>query len=102
MSTGIGPSDNPDSRVREEAVIRLKRIEGQVRGLSKLIQSEVYNKNILNQFASVKSALNSARNVLLKEYIQSDIADKLITDRIASTEELLDIFKKITQRVDYR
>lgn len=84
------------SKVTKEALIRLKRIEGQVRGLSKLIQSDVYNKNILNQFASVKSALNSTRNLLLKEYIQKDIADNLIKDRLSSTEELLDIFKNIS------
>ncbi len=88
--------DHPDSQVRNEALTRLKRIEGQIRGLSKLIQSEVYSKNILNQFASVKSALNSARNHLLKGYIQNNIPDKLISDRIASTEELIDIFKKIS------
>lgn len=95
MKDGIG-KNNPDSIVRDEALIRLKRIEGQVRGLSKLIQSRVYSKNILNQFASVKSALNSTRNLLLKGYIQHDIADKLIQDRITSTEELIDIFKKVS------
>ncbi len=96
MGKRIGDIDNPDSRVKDEALTRLKRIEGQIRGLSRLIQSDVYSKNILNQFASVKSALNSARNLLLKGYIQNDIANKLISDRIASTEELLDIFKKIS------
>ncbi len=96
MTKKINETDNPDSRVKDEALTRLKRIEGQIRGLSRLIQSDVYSKNILNQFASVKSALNSARNLLLKGYIQNDIANKLVSDRIASTEELLDIFKKIS------
>ncbi len=89
----IGSSD---SRIQHEAVTRLKRIEGQVRGLSKLIQSYTYNDNILNQFASVKSALTSTRNLLLKEYISKDIPDKLIRDRLQSTEELIDIFKKVS------
>ncbi len=96
MKKKIDEYDNPDSRVKDEAVIRLKRVEGQVRGLSRLIQSNVYSKNILNQFASVKSALNSARNLLLKAYILNDIPDKLIRDRLASTEELIDIFKKVS------
>lgn len=85
-----------DNRIREEAIARLKRIEGQVRGLSKLIQSDMFNHNILNQFSSVKSALNSARNLLLKEYIQNDIVNKLESDRISSADELIDIFKKIS------
>ena len=96
MKDRVG-KNNPDSIVRDEALIRLKRIEGQVRGLSRLIRTKTYSKNILNQFASVKSALNSTRNLLLKGYIQHDIAEKLIQDRIASTEELIDIFKKVSQ-----
>jgi DNA-binding FrmR family transcriptional regulator len=96
MPQRIDDTGNPDSKIQDEAIIRLKRIEGQVRGLSKLIQSEAYNENILNQFASVKSALNSTRNLLLKGYIRNDMPDKLIKDRLQSTEELIDIFKKIT------
>lgn len=88
---------NKDSRVQDEALARLKRIEGQVRGLTRLVESEVYNENILNQFASVKSALTSVRNLLLKQHIQFDIAGKLVQDRVTYTEELIDIFKKISQ-----
>ena len=97
MSKRIDENDNPDSKVKKEAVIRLKRIEGQVRGLAKLIQSDVYSKNILNQFASIKSALNSARNLLLKGYIQNNIADKFVKDTLSSTEELIDIFIKVSK-----
>jgi DNA-binding FrmR family transcriptional regulator len=82
--------------VQEEALMRLSRIEGQVRGLSKLVISGGYSENILNQFASVKSALVSVRNLLLQEYIRNDIADRLIKDRMRSAEELVDIFKKIS------
>lgn len=97
MSKRIDENGNPDSRVKNEAVIRLQRIEGQVRGLSRLIQSDVYSKNILNQFASIKSTLNSARNLLLKGYIRNNMADKFRKDRLATTEELIDIFKKISK-----
>ena len=97
MTKRIDRNDNPDSRVKNEAVTRLKRIEGQLRGLSKLIQSDVYSKNILNQFASIKAALNSARNLLLKGYIHNNIADKFIKDSLASTDELIDIFKKVSK-----
>ena len=96
MAKRVGDNDNPDSRVQNEAITRLQRIEGQVRGLSKLIQSEVYSKNILNQFASIKSALNSARNLLLKGYIQNTMPDKLKKDHITTAEELIDIFKKVS------
>lgn len=96
MAKRVGDNGNPDSRVQNEAITRLQRIEGQVRGLSKLIQSEVYSKNILNQFASIKSALNSARNLLLKGYIQNTMPDKLKKDHITTAEELIDIFKKVS------
>ncbi len=97
MAKRIDENGNPDSRVKNEAVIRLQRIEGQVRGLSRLIQSDVYSKNILNQFSSIKSALNSARNLLLKGYIQNNVADKFKKDRLSTTEELIDIFKKVSK-----
>ena len=97
MTKRIDENDNPDSRVRNEAITRLQRIEGQVRGLSRLIQSDVYSKNILNQFASITSALNSARNLLLKGYIQNNMADKFKKDRLVTTEELIDIFRKVSK-----
>ena len=97
MPKMVDEKNNPDSKVKKEAAIRLKRIEGQVRGLAKLIQSDVYNKNILNQFASIKSALISARNVLLKGYIHNYIAERFEKDRLSSTEELIDIFKKVSK-----
>ena len=96
MAVRIEENDNADAKVQREAVSRLQRIEGQVRGLCRLIQSNGYNENILNQFASIKSALNSARNFLLKEHIRNSLADRFTKDHIASTEELLDIFRKVS------
>ncbi len=78
-------------------ISRLSRIEGQVRGISKMVQEGVYCQDVLNQFASVKSALNGARDIILQEHIKHCIAKKMAQDKVAATEELMSIIKKISK-----
>ena len=51
-------------------VIRLKKIEGQVRGLQKMIESGRDCESILTQLAAVRSAIESAGALLLNNYMK--------------------------------
>ena len=86
-----------DPKIKKNLRARLKRIEGQIRGISKMIEQDLYCQEILNQFASVKSALNGARDLLLKDHIQNCIADKMQKNQEQATEELIEIIKKISK-----
>ena len=59
-----------------EAVInRLKRIEGQVRGLMKMVNENKSCEEVLIQISSVKSALHKTGQVVLEEHLQHCVLD---------------------------
>ena len=53
---------------REEIVVRLKKIEGQTRGIQKMVMDERQCSDIMMQLGAVKSALESVAALVLKNY----------------------------------
>jgi DNA-binding FrmR family transcriptional regulator len=53
---------------REEIIIRLKKIEGQTRGIQKMVSDERQCSDIMMQLGAVKSALESVAGLVLKNY----------------------------------
>ena len=72
---------------------RLKRIEGQVRGLQQMIDDERYCIDILTQIGAVSTALESLAATILDEHVNHCVADALASgDKRAArekTDELL-------------
>jgi DNA-binding FrmR family transcriptional regulator len=62
-----------DDKARYEA--RLRRIEGQVRGLERMVQDEKYCIDILTQVSAVTSALRSVALGLLDDHMRHCVAD---------------------------
>ena len=89
---------HPDIDTKVEIEKRLNRIEGQIRGIKKMVEEDVYCLDILNQMASVKSALNGARDLLLQDHVQYCIAQEMKENPDSATEELLSIIKSISKR----
>jgi DNA-binding FrmR family transcriptional regulator len=59
----------------KEAVLkRLKRIEGQVRGLEKMVEEDRYCADVLMQMASVEQAIGAAAKVVLKGHLHTCVA----------------------------
>lgn len=82
---------------KKKLIARLKRIEGQIRGIIRMVEKDSYCEEILNQFASAKSALNGARDVLLKEHVEHCISKKMIENKREATAELMEIVKRISK-----
>ena len=55
---------------REVLLKRLKRIEGQVRGIQKMIENERDCESVLTQLAAVRSAIESAGALMLNNYLK--------------------------------
>ena len=55
---------------------RLSRIEGQVRGIKKMVENDVYCPDILIQVSAVNAALNSFNKVLLAEHLRSCVVGR--------------------------
>lgn len=58
---------------------RLRRIEGQVRGVQKMVEEERYCIDVLTQVAAVKAALESVSIALLDDHMQHCVADAIRT-----------------------
>ncbi len=60
----------------ENILNRLKRVEGQIRGVQKMVAEERDCQDIFQQLTAVKSALNGVSTLFLKEYV-SDCVNHL-------------------------
>ncbi len=56
---------------------RLSRIEGQVRGIRKMVEEDVYCDDILTQIAAIKSALNAVAQNLFAAHLNSCIVEQI-------------------------
>ncbi len=65
----------PETRAKVEA--RLKRIEGQVRGIQKMVEEGRYCPDVLTQIASVHAALRGVGRVLMRSHLQHCVTDAL-------------------------
>jgi len=66
-----------DQKAVQELSNRLNRIEGQIRGIKRMIEEGVYCDDVLNQIASAQSALNGVAKLLLEKHIKSCIKGRL-------------------------
>ena len=74
---------------------RLSRIEGQIRGINRMIQEDVYCDEILNQMAAVQSALVSAGEKLLDAHIKNCVVEQIQGGRIEVVDELMTTIKRL-------
>jgi len=66
----------------KDCLSRLSRIEGQVRGVARMIEDERYCIDILTQIRAIKAALNKVESEVLKDH-----ADHCVIDAIKSGDE---------------
>ncbi|HVC75367.1 MAG TPA: metal-sensitive transcriptional regulator [Candidatus Micrarchaeaceae archaeon] len=64
---------------KNKVLARLRRIEGQVRGLTKMVDEERYCIDVLTQVAAAKAALESVSVTLLEDHMQHCVADAIKT-----------------------
>lgn len=77
-------------------VKRLARIEGQVRGISGMIESDRYCVDVLTQVAAAKSALDAVAMQLLENHMKGCVGRALQQgDATGMVAELIDIVKKV-------
>lgn len=85
-------------QVKKEVLNRLKRIEGQVQGIQRMVEEEKYCVDILLQVSAVQGALEQVSKRLLGRHIESCVADAFASgndrQRERKIEELLDVFSR--------
>jgi len=77
----------PYHHKKDELVKRLNKVEGQIKGIKKMIEDDKYCVDILIQIAAVRSALNKVGSIILKEHVKGCVKDSVNKD---NSEEILD------------
>ena len=74
----------------------LRRIEGQVRGITKMIEEEKYCIDILDQIKAVKNSISTVEGRVLKNHLKACVKDALRSDKEfdKKVEELLKTLKR--------
>ena len=73
---------------------RLARIEGQVRGVRAMVDSDAYCVDILTQVSAIRSALTAFSKELLSTHIKECVANDIKNDNFATVDELCDVVEK--------
>lgn len=74
---------------------RLNRIEGQIRGIKKMVENNTYCTDVLVQVSAVNSALNSFNKVLLANHIRTCVAQDIRSGNEETIDELVKVLQKL-------
>lgn len=78
----------------QDLMNRLKRIEGQVRGVQKMLEHDAYCTDILVQVSAINAALNSFNKVLLANHVRTCVADNIRKGNDDVIDELVALLQK--------
>lgn len=84
-----------DTKEYADLINRLSRIEGQVRGVKKMVEEERYCVDILTQVSAIQSALNSFNKVLLTNHIKTCVVRDIQKGEDSAVEELCATLQKL-------
>ena len=88
-------------RNKKDVLLRLKRIEGQLRGLQRMVEEEVPCQDILTQVAAATAALKKAGMVIVQTYME-ECLDKTQKESSAKRGETLRDFQtSISRFIDW-
>jgi len=87
-----------DPELKERAAVQLKRIEGQVRGVARMVGEERYCGEVLVQISAIQESLRSVARVLLRNHLQHCATEAIRSGdrerREAMYDELTELFFK--------
>lgn len=79
----------------KDLIHRLNRIEGQIRGIKKMVESDTYCTDILVQVSAVNAALNSFNKVLLANHIRTCVSDDIRAGKEETVDDLVKVLQKL-------
>ena len=90
-----GKHKQRDEKEFKDLMNRLKRIEGQVRGVEGMLEDDAYCKDVLMQVPAITSALNSFNKALLANHMRTCVADNIRQGNDEVIDELVTAMQKL-------
>ncbi len=80
--------------IKKKALHRLKLIEGQVRGLQKMVEEEKYCVDIITQVSAVKEALLGVQDIVLENHLTTHVIHQIKHGKeTQAVQEILKVYK---------
>jgi DNA-binding FrmR family transcriptional regulator len=92
---GSGKHKQRTPEEQKALLTRLKRVEGQIRGIEKMVENNAYCPDILVQVSAATSALNSFNKVLLGCHIRGCVANDIREGKDETIDELCSVLQKL-------
>lgn len=87
-----------DPTVSKKALTGLKRVEGQVRGVAKMIENDRYCIDIVSQIEAVRAALARVESDLLRQHLRHCVQRAMVSSNASErgrvVEELVGLFRR--------
>ncbi|MCH8741549.1 metal-sensing transcriptional repressor [Patescibacteria group bacterium] len=83
-----------EKNIKNRTIHRLKILEGQIRGLQKMIEKEKYCIDIIHQSLAAKQALSSIEDLILENHLSTYVIEQIKAGKkLKSAKEILEIYK---------
>jgi len=80
--------------IKKQVSNRLSRIEGQVRGLTKMIENEKYCVDVITQSSAIRSALSAVEDLMLENHLSTHAIEQMKGRQSKkATAEILKVYK---------
>lgn len=74
---------------------RLNRIEGQIKGIRRMLENDAYCPDILIQVSAANAALNAFSKILLKNHIHTCVVNDIKAGKTEVVDELCEVLQKM-------
>ena len=100
VATGGGArkAHGVDAAIKNANLKRLRRIEGQVRGLQKMIEEDRYCADVMTQIGSVHEALRAVGRGLMRNHLRHCAAAAIRSDEVTEREAMYDELVELMYR----
>ncbi len=80
---------------KKNIIKRLNIIEGQVRGVKQMIETDRYCDDVLTQMSAINKSLESLENSILESHISNCVAYEIQSGNLDIIEEVIELFKRL-------
>ncbi|MFQ5900725.1 MAG: metal-sensitive transcriptional regulator [Thermodesulfobacteriota bacterium] len=84
--------------VKKQTAERLKKVEGQVKGIQRMIEGEKYCIDIVNQITAVRRALDQVALMVMKRHVETCVSEAIkLGNSTVKIEELMDTINRFVK-----
>lgn len=85
------------SDVKEKGQKRINIIKGQLDGLQKMIEADVYCIDLLNQSLAIQNSLKSLDSILFERHLKTHVSHQFENEEKKAINELITLFKRVNK-----